>query len=312
MLITKNIITRVSGKTIRYYQSLGYALENKFIKIEIPIEHLIPTSHTKVTLLCDFCKKEFEQAYRVHIKNKTSLTKKDCCEKCIYEKNKEINILLYGVENPFQRKENQEKQRKTVLEKYGVTNISSIELSKQKKLETRRNRTDEDNLKTREKTERTVFEKYGVKSVLQLKKTRENLWLATSKASSQQIKIFEMLKPFYLEKIFLNYNESPFLLDMVIFIDDIKINIEYDSWYWHNKKTDRKRDEVLKSKGYKIFRIKSGKKIPELYDLKGKIEYLVLNKNAFYTHLILSDWDKDGYLIEENRRKNEFLYNTKK
>ena len=49
--------------------------------------------------------------------------------------------------------------------------------------------------------------------------------------SSQQLKIYEMLLDEY--KVELNYPLSQLNLDIAIFIGDIKIDLEYDGWYWH-------------------------------------------------------------------------------
>ena len=88
-------------------------------------------------------------------------------------------------------------------------------------------------------------------------------------------------------------------LDIFLEIDNQKLDIEYDSWYWHIPKKDRKRDEFLKSKGFKILRIKSGKKIPTKELLFKKITNLLLSKNK-YSNLILEDWNAEGY-AEEGR-----------
>ena len=54
-----------------------------------------------------------------------------------------------------------------------------------------------------------------------------------------------------------------YFLDICIL--DFKLNIEYDSNYWHSftEEKDRKRDDLLLSYGYNIIRIKSDRKIPE-------------------------------------------------
>ena len=54
-----------------------------------------------------------------------------------------------------------------------------------------------------------------------------------------------------------------------IFVDILladKIIVEYDCWHWHKDvlTKDRRRDEFLKSRGYKILRIKSSHLIPTL------------------------------------------------
>jgi very-short-patch-repair endonuclease len=72
-----------------------------------------------------------------------------------------------------------------------------------------------------------------------------------------------------------------------------KIIVEYDGAYWHNNKIiqnkDRKRDEFLKSLGYRILRIKSNRLIPDKNEL---IYNLKLLKNGMhrYREIILKDW----------------------
>jgi len=79
-------------------------------------------------------------------------------------------------------------------------------------------------------------------------------------------------------------------LDVAIFIDNIKIDLEYDAWYWHkDKNKDRKRDEFLKSQEWKILRIRSGKLLPTLEQIEESINKLVISDRTF-TQIVLDDW----------------------
>lgn len=111
--------------------------------------------------------------------------------------------------------------------------------------------------------------------------------------SVQQLKVFEIIKEMFPNSLVeLNYPLSSLSLDVVLFLsDDLKIDIEYDGSYWHtDAQKDRRRDEVVKKLGFKILRIKSGKKIPTKEQLKQEINYISQNDKMF-AQIILSDWE---------------------
>ena len=77
-----------------------------------------------------------------------------------------------------------------------------------------------------------------------------------------------------------------------IFIGETKIDLEYDCWHWHqDSQKDRRRDEFLKSQGWKILRIKSSHKLPTLEQLKESINKLISSDRTF-TRIVLDDWEK--------------------
>lgn len=106
----------------------------------------------------------------------------DCCSlKCsnnnsdVKEKKKRTSIAHYGVENPFQSKENQEKQKQTCLIRYGADHPSLIEGMSEKKrlLSLERYGVESPNQlkETQEKKKATCLKKYGVECVLQTKES---------------------------------------------------------------------------------------------------------------------------------------------
>jgi very-short-patch-repair endonuclease len=107
------------------------------------------------------------------------------------------------------------------------------------------------------------------------------------KTSSQQKIICDMIGAT------LNYKINEMYTDMAL--ENEKIIIEYDGWVWHgNKKIqarDRRRDEYLKSIGWKILRIKSNKKIPDKIQIENSLTILRNNKHT-YTEIVLDDWGK--------------------
>ena len=92
-----------------------------------------------------------------------------------------------------------------------------------------------------------------------------------------------MLKEHYKEyEIKINYPLSTLALDVFLNIDNIKIDIEYDGLYWHSdKQKDRRRDNFVKSKGYKILRVLGNKKdeMPTEKCLLESVEALLNGRN---------------------------------
>lgn len=220
----------------------------------------------------------------------------------VQEKKKQTNLERYGTEYPMQSEEIKEKAKQTCLEIYGVENCFSHPDIIQKVKDTMQEKygvdyysqTDE----WKEKYKNTVFERYGVEHPMYneaiKKKVREKVIISfynngTIKTSSQQIEVYNILKDNNYN-IYLNYPLSSINLDVAIFIDNIKIDLEYDSWYWHqDKNRDRKRDEFTKSQGWKILRIRSGHKVPTFEQLKESINILI-NSDKKFTQIILDDW----------------------
>lgn len=188
-----------------------------------------------------------------------------------YKKRKKKTCLeKYGVEYPVQNEKIKEKIRKTCEERYGGIGYSSEILLK--------------------KIKESLFNNYGVYSPMQnndiQKKARKTLYengkVPTSK---NQILIYNLLNEIYKdEECILNYPFSKINMDCMLNINNIKIDIEYDGWYWHKdkEKEDRKRDEFLKENGYKILRIKSKRKIPTKEQLIKAIDYLVKSNHSYF------------------------------
>lgn len=190
------------------------------------------------------------------------------------EKSIQTQVDKYG-KLYCQTEEFKERYRKICQERYGVDNVFQLE-------------------EIKEKSKQTLFNNYGVEYSTQSPEIREKISRTmfqngTCKTSSQQIEIFNMLQNNNY-KVELNFPISALNLDIGLFINDMKIDIEYDGWKWHtNFQKDRKRDEFLKSQGWKILRIKSGKKTPSFEQLINAIQKLIETDRTF-TQIILDDW----------------------
>jgi len=240
-----------------------------------------------------------------HVKDKTKIT---------------VN-KKYGVDNVFQNEKIKQKSKDTCQEKYDVDyamqNIDIKEKASQTNIDRYGGKSPSSNAEVREKMKQTNLDTYGTEYYSQteefkirFKETSLKNWgkenpsqnafikakvaksfykNGTCPTSTQQLEIFGMLKEnnYIVE---LNYPLSRMNLDVAIFIDNIKINLEYDAQYFHkDQQKDRKRDEFTKSQGWKILRIKSSHKIPTLEQLIESINKLV-NSDRTFTQIILDDW----------------------
>lgn len=171
---------------------------------------------------------------------------------------------------------NKNKER-TMIERYGVSNpMHSDEI--------------------KERLQKTCMQKYGVDNVLfnpDIKKKIYNTMHknGTTPTSSKQIAVFGMLQKYFNEsEIIMNKIFNKYSLDIELCIDNLKIDIEYDGWYWHrDAERDQKRNIFLIENGYKVLRIKSGAKSPTENQLLDGISFL-RNSNKNYFEIILSDW----------------------
>jgi uncharacterized protein CbrC (UPF0167 family) len=300
MIKTKFVDVKMVGKNIVHYRSLGYIVR-MFDIIEVPIEHLTEGSHIKIEVGCDYCGKIINKTYKGLLnERKNSVINKDCCSECIPIKCAESNMKLYGVENPMQRLDVRNKLKNTFIELYGVEFISKSPEIKEKVKNTNLSRygvscyfkTDECNEKIKiinDEKRKNYFKNFGYYHPLEQPNIKKKMGKRKlSSVSFQQNNVYEMLKDKY-ENIYINFPFSSIFLDVVIFFENIKLDIEYDGQYWHNENKDRRRDEYLKSNGWKILRIKSAHLIPDLDILLNKVDYLIKSDHR-YDEIILSDW----------------------
>lgn len=80
----------------------------------------------------------------------------------------------------------------------------------------------------------------------------------------------------------LNEPCGPHSLDCFIEVDGVKIDVEYDGRYWHrDKQKDRRRDEVVKSKGYKVIRVESNRALPTKEQIRSAVQTLLDTDKKF-------------------------------
>lgn len=309
------------GKTCKYYIDKGYKFTKKNDKFKVKLKDLSPNSNKKIKANCDVCNKELNIGYHDYL----SHVEKDgklYCKKCSQIKREKTCLEKYGVKNPSLVKEIQEKRTRTFINKYGVINpfqddevkdkIKATNLKKygveyasksfqirQKIIKTNLKRygcaVSTCNKEVQEKVKQTNIRRYGKPYSMQVPEIRKKAIETFVKngnvpISEPEIKLCELVK-----ETFPNCKtEKSFILDRIILdclleIQCEKIDIEYDGEYWHNskksKRTDMKRDYFVRSKGYKILRVKGNYKIPTKQQLVEAIDSLLQGKN--HTEIVL-------------------------
>lgn len=210
----------------------------------------------------------------------------------------DTNIKKYGHICPLNNSDIQEKSKLTILEHYGVTSVSQAEEIKEKKRLKSIEKYGVEYVSQceaiKEKIKKTMLERYGYEYVLQVPELKEKMFKTMSTnnsvpTSKQQISLYNILLKKY-NNVEMNYPFSKCCLDIFISVNDIKIDVEYDGWYWHqDEQKDIKRDKFLQQNGFKVLRIRSGRKLPTEEQLFEAIDKLI-NTDKKFTEIILDDW----------------------
>lgn len=249
MLISNQIVkVPWAEKTQKHYINLGYSYTKLKDLFDCKVEDLTKSSIVKVKVKCDYCGQIFEKTYLNYNQQHDDVLG-DACKCCRPLKQKYSNLLKYGVDNTAKLPSVQNKMKQTCLERYGVENIFASDECKNRIQET--------------------LYKYG-----------------KCKTSSQQVAVFKLLKDIY-GNCELNYPCSKCCLDCMVEVNGYKIDVEYDGAYWHqDEQRDRRRDEFVKSQGYKVLRIKDGHKIPTKEQIIEAIDSLI-NNDYSYKEILL-------------------------
>ena len=250
------------------YIELGYKYTN-FGDIFYPkaIDVLKCSSGAKIPVQCDYCGNTYYPTSRNYEKSRKRKDK-DCCVSCKGKEIKETFNAKYGVDNVMLLSDIREKYINTCMERYGVPSpLHNAEIFQKTQDSLNKHYGVENGIKDlrsikeiSDKIESTNIEKYGGKAPLCSKEIRikvnETMYKnGTCKTSKPQIMLCDMIKKRY-GNCELNYPCDQLSLDCMTIIDGVKIDVEYDGWYWHKNKTeeDRRRDYFIESNGYKVIR----------------------------------------------------------
>jgi len=132
MIITREIKVKISEANYSYYENLGYNDVTIGELLIIPVELLSKGSHYKIKCKCDKCGIEKDVIFKNYVKydNKWG---EYFCRKCSESKRKRSLRENYGVDYPIQNNKVLKKMKKTLVDKYGVDNISKRDVTQKNK-----------------------------------------------------------------------------------------------------------------------------------------------------------------------------------
>lgn len=169
----------------------------------------------------------------------------------IKAKAEETLMKNYGVKNPFESKEIQKRIAITNEERYGPGNIAHTPEIAQK-------------IKDRN------LEKYGVEWAGQrpdvIEKIHQSFYEnGTVKTSKAEREMCRLLKEIYGENnCFPSFPFENTNFDCLVTLGDIKIDVEYDGWFWHKNKQerDKRRNYYVIKRGFRVLRFVANDDIP--------------------------------------------------
>ena len=288
MLLSKEVEVKIVGRNVKYYEEKGYKIPKYYNKkekkycfkngtiIRVNVKDLKENSHVDILVECDYCKNQYYVRKDAYFKQKENDINKDCCKKCTHVKNKELNLLRYGVENQYQRPEIIEKIKNINIEKYGVNHPMK-------------------NKEIQIKSMQTMSRNNGVQT------SRQQLYL--SKLLDWKLNYLDKTTKYYSldmaikeEKIFLEYDGSGH--DLQVKFGNLTVE-EF-------KQKEIIRCLILKREGWKEIRIKSlTDKIPSDSIIFNMIEYAktYLNSGHSWIH-----FDIDKSIVKSNLFENHYDY----
>jgi len=173
MIVNKIITITISSKTLSYYKSIGYRVVCNDI-ILIPYQDLPKGSAIKIDYECDLCKSIYNIKYYNYIINVNKNNGMSICKKCSELKKEKTVLEKYGVKNISQAKEIKTKKEETFLKNFKVKNIFQNKSFIEQKLLEKFNVINPSQLNwVQDKIKQTNLEKFGVEYSLQSKEVKE-------------------------------------------------------------------------------------------------------------------------------------------
>ena len=254
------------------------------------------SSGAKIPVYCDYCGEKYWPTSRNYQKHRQH-DMVDCCVSC---KGKKIQSTLqskYGVSNVMQLQDVKQKHQSTCMERYGALSpLASQDIYQKTQDSFNQHYHTENGIadlrkveELNQKIENTNMLKYnGISPFCSediRKQIRESLYNnGTCPTSKKQIALNTMIQDIF-GNCTLNYPCDQVSLDCMTIIDGIKIDVEYDGWYWHKdtRNKDTRRDNYVKSQGYKVLRIVAYEdRLPTIQELTESINVLLNENRSFY------------------------------
>lgn len=269
---SSGFILRWNGRNKQRYIDLGYEFTKICDEFVVTDEsHLSKSSKAIVRVICDYCGNVVTKNYQTYVKQHDKKYG-DACVKCQPLKNRDLCLDRFGVENIFQLEDTKQKSKETSLAKYGTERPCQSqevkEIIKQSCLNKYGVTTTALVPEVMAKRDSTNLALYGAVNVFASRQIQQKIaqsyYIAgTCRTSKPQLALYKKLKELY-GNCELNYPCDIYSLDCYVVVDGVKFDVEYDGTYWHrDKERDERRNNIVISNGYKVFRIVSDVGIPD-------------------------------------------------
>ncbi len=130
-ILTKEVEVIPSGRSLKYYQNLGYDVKCRK-PLTVKVEDLSDGSNVKIQYLCDYCNEEVITVVYADYKRRTKEVNKMSCKNCSTKKAEETVMSRYGTVSYANTKEFHEMMKNMMNEKYGVQHYSQTNEYKEK------------------------------------------------------------------------------------------------------------------------------------------------------------------------------------
>lgn len=130
-IITKEVEVIPSGRSLKYYQNLGYDAKCRK-PLMVKVEDLSSGSNVKIQYLCDYCKEEVITIVYADLVRRTKEVNKMACRNCFTKKMEETTFLRYGSSSYAETNEFHEAMEGIISVKYGVKHYSQTKEYKEK------------------------------------------------------------------------------------------------------------------------------------------------------------------------------------
>ena len=342
MLITKEVEIKINNTSVKHYKNFGYNVKNGDI-IKIPIEHLSKGSHVDVDVKCDLCGDIKKMNYKTYLKINTFDIHVCNKTKCKQEKIKISNLKNYGVEYPSQIPEILNKNKQTLLDKYGVNHPFKLKnkiketslilygfdnpmknsIVKQKMIQTtNENIIKKYNLINKNKNIFTIKCDNGKEHTydIDINVYHKRLLYKTiccticnpinNLKSGQEIEIQEFIQKNYNKEIQLNKRNiiPPYELD--IYLPDLKLGFEFNGLFWHSELYREKNYHFDKTKlsdniGIKLIQIYEDDWLFKKEIVKSRISNLLgKTSNKIYARKCIIKEINDNKLVRDFLNEN--------
>jgi len=167
MILSKTVKLFINNNQIKYWKEKGYKVKSGDI-LSVKVSDLPNNSTARIKVKCDICHQKSEISFRRYIKNTTNKTiDYACSRKCADQKSKITVLEKYGVENVSQSQDIKDKKVETCLKNFGVKHPQQSEKIFEKSKQTKLKLYGDENYVNIEKIKNTNLEKYGVEAPAQ-------------------------------------------------------------------------------------------------------------------------------------------------